>query len=144
MSLDLHNESLPILDLSLLNGDAGQREAFLADLRYAAREIGFFYIKGHGIRPELLHAVKQRAREFFALPQADKLAVQMIHSPHFRGYSLAAAEYTRGHQDWREQFDIGAERAVRDIGPGSPPWARLQGPNLWPDAALPELRPVLQ
>ncbi|MGO3741364.1 isopenicillin N synthase family dioxygenase [Kerstersia sp.] len=144
MSLELTDDRLPILDLSRLEGSPAQRDAFLAELRYAAREIGFFYITGHGIQPELLQAVKQRAREFFALPQAEKLAVQMIHSPHFRGYSLAAAEYTRGRQDWREQFDIGAERAVREIGPQTPPWARLQGPNLWPDASLPQLRPVLQ
>lgn len=34
----------------------------------------------------------------------------MIHSPHFRGYNRAASELTRGQPDWREQFDIGAER----------------------------------
>ncbi len=33
----------------------------------------------------------------------------MIHF-HFRGYNRAASELTRGQPDWREQFDIGAER----------------------------------
>ena len=35
--------SIPSLDLSLLKGTQIQRESFYKDLRYAAREIGFFY-----------------------------------------------------------------------------------------------------
>ncbi|MFM0736366.1 2OG-Fe(II) oxygenase family protein [Paraburkholderia xenovorans] len=49
---------------------------------------------------------------------------------------------TRGQPDWREQFDIGAERSPIAQGEGVPVWTRLQGPNQWPDA-LPELQPVL-
>lgn len=36
----------------------------------------------------------------------EKLAVQMVHSPHFRGYNLVGAELTRERPDRREQFDI--------------------------------------
>lgn len=136
-------QQLPILDLSLLDRGGSQRQTFLEQLRHAAHDIGFFYLTGHGIHAELLNEVRQVSREFFALPLADKLSVQMIRSPHFRGYSLAAAEYTRGGQDWREQFDIGAERLARPLLANTPAWARLQGPNLWPDDALPQLRPVL-
>lgn len=66
----------------------------------------------------------------------------MIHSPHFRGYNRAGSERTRSAPDWREQFDIGAERPALSLQPGDPGWKRLQGPNLWPPA-LPQLRPVL-
>jgi isopenicillin N synthase-like dioxygenase len=66
----------------------------------------------------------------------------MIHSPHFRGYNRVASERTRGMPDWREQIDIGPERAVVPRAAGSPPWARLRGPNQWP-AALPQLRAVV-
>jgi isopenicillin N synthase-like dioxygenase len=76
------------------------------------------------------------------LPEAEKQAIAMLNSPHFRGYNRAASELTRGRPDWREQIDIGAERAALLLGPDSPPWARLQGPNQWP-AALPRLRPVV-
>ena len=41
---------------------------------------------------------------------ADKQAIAMVHSPHFRGYNQVGAELTRGKADWREQIDIGAER----------------------------------
>lgn len=66
----------------------------------------------------------------------------MVHSPHFRGYNRAAAELTRGQPDWREQFDIGAERPALQLANETPRWARLQGPNQWPEA-LPELKPLL-
>ena len=134
--------ALPILDLSLLDGTAIQRQGFLDDLRHAARDVGFFYLTGHGIDSELLQQVQAAARQFFALPDSEKAAVGMINSPHFRGYNRAASEITRGQPDLREQFDLGAERAVLPIDDNSPWWARLQGPNQWP-AALPELKPLL-
>ncbi len=81
-----------------------------------------------------------RARGNFALPEADKLAVQMVHSPHFRGYNRAAAELTRGQPDWREQFDIGAERPALTLSDDTR--AGRCRPNQWP-AALPTLKPLL-
>ena len=100
---------LPILDLSHFS-DPDERPAFLEQLRNAARDIGFFYLVNHGVDDALQHAVQQEARHFFALSDAEKQQVAMIHSPHFRGYNRAASELTRGQPDWREQFDIGAER----------------------------------
>jgi isopenicillin N synthase-like dioxygenase len=134
--------SLPLLDLALLNGSETDRQAFLADLRHAARDIGFFYLTGHGIDPTLLEQIQTLSRQFFALPDEEKLTVAMVNSPHFRGYNRAAAELTRGQPDWREQFDIGAERTPLPQTLETPRWAQLQGPNQWP-AALPELKPAL-
>ncbi|MFH6564432.1 isopenicillin N synthase family dioxygenase [Pseudomonas kulmbachensis] len=134
--------ALPTLDLSLLDGTAAQRQGFLEDLRHAARDVGFFYLTGHGIDSELLQQVQDHARRFFALQDRDKTAVGMINSPHFRGYNRAASEITRGKPDLREQFDLGAEREVLPTTDNSPYWARLQGPNQWPQA-LPTLKPLL-
>jgi isopenicillin N synthase-like dioxygenase len=135
--------AIPLLDLGRFDAAEGhERAAFLAELRDAARGTGFFYITGHGIEPALLDALMKCARRFFALPEADKLAVEMVNSPHFRGYTRVAWERTRGRQDWREQIDIGAEQPVAAGWPDAPAWTRLQGPNQWP-AALPELRPAV-
>lgn len=133
--------ALPVIDFSELQGNAQQRAALLEKLGRAARDIGFFYLTGHGISPELLADVQQISRRFFALPDADKLSVRMANSPHFRGYNRAGVEITRSQPDYREQFDIGAERpAVND--PQAPVWQRMQGPNQWPET-LPELRITL-
>lgn len=134
--------TLPLLDLSQLDGTPEQRGDFLDALRSAARQIGFFYLTGHGIDPALLAQVQQQARAFFALPEADKLAVGMLNSAHFRGYNRAASEITRGQPDLREQFDVGAEREPLSGAEHPAAWARLQGPNQWP-VALPELKPLV-
>nr|WP_318382552.1 isopenicillin N synthase family oxygenase [uncultured Enterobacter sp.] len=133
--------TLPVLDLAQFARPA-DRPAFLSQLRHAARDIGFFYLTNHGIDEALQQAVQAQARHFFALPDAQKQQVAMIHSPHFRGYNRAASELTRGQPDWREQFDIGAERQALAVNESTPGWQRLQGPNLWPDAQ-PTLKPTL-
>lgn len=134
--------ALPILDLSQLDGGPEARANFLAKLNRAARDVGFFYLVHHGVSRELQQRVQQLAQAFFALPDEEKRRVAMIHSPHFRGYNRAGSELTRSQPDWREQFDIGAERPALPPLAGAPSWRRLQGPNLWP-AALPELKTVL-
>ena len=99
--------------------------------------MGFFYLTGHEVPDGLIDRVLAAARRLFALPQADKDAVAMVRSPHFRGYTRLGGELTRGEVDWREQIDIGPEREPIG-GPGKPDYLWLQGPNQWP-AGLPEL-----
>ncbi|PBB27824.1 MULTISPECIES: isopenicillin N synthase family oxygenase [unclassified Mesorhizobium] len=133
---------VPVLDLSRLEQGASERRTFLADLRSASRDIGFFYLAGHGISWAEISEVLTASRQFFALPKADKLAIEMVKSSQFRGYTRAGGELTKGKEDWREQLDIGVERQAIAQGPGIPAWTRLQGPNQWP-AALPDLKPAL-
>lgn len=134
--------TIPVIDLSKLDGTAEQRSEFLSELRVAARDIGFFYLTNHGVDQHLLSQVQKLSRDFFALPQQEKDRVAMVNSKHFRGYNRAASERTRGQPDWREQFDLGAERVPLPQTATSPAWTRLQGPNQWPEA-LPELKPLL-
>src|SRR5690349_974322 len=106
-------------------------------LREVAHEAGYCYLTGHRIPDSLVGRLLGAARQLFALPQADKDAVAMVRSPHFRGYTRLGGELTRGEVDWREQIDIGPERAPIG-GPDRPDYLWLQGPNQWP-ADLPEL-----
>lgn len=132
--------NLPILDLSQLDAGPEAAAAFRDRLRAATHDVGFFYLTGTGVTPELEARLHRTAREFFELPEADKLAIENVGSPHFRGYTRVGGERTQGKIDWREQIDIGPERdAVDDRD--APDFARLIGPNLWPDAQ-PELREV--
>jgi isopenicillin N synthase-like dioxygenase len=131
--------NLPILDLSRLDAGEAEAAAFCADLRTATHDVGFFYLTGTGIPAELEQRLHRAARDFFALPEADKLAIENVHSPHFRGYTRVGGERTQGEVDWREQIDIGPER---DPVTGGPAFTRLIGPNLWPKTQ-PELREVV-
>jgi isopenicillin N synthase-like dioxygenase len=123
--------ALPEVDLRRPPGQLRER------LREVAHEVGFFYLIGHDVPAALTRRVLAAARRLFALPQAEKDAVAMVRSPHFRGYTRLGGELTGGKVDWREQIDIGPERNPVG-GPGKPDYLWLQGPNQWP-AALPEL-----
>ncbi len=133
------SETLPIVDLSHFRDPAADRAAFLADLRAAAHDVGFFYVTGHGIPQETTDGIAALARRFFALPLPQRLEIENIHSPQFRGYTRVGTEHTRGAADRREQIDIGPERPAVPTRPGDPDYLRLIGPNQWP-SALPELR----
>lgn len=134
---------LPILDLSELAAGDARAGAFRADLRAATHQVGFFYLVGHGVEPALTEELLATARRFFALPEADKLAIENLNSPHFRGYTRIGGELTQGKVDWREQIDIATEKPAVRPAPGVPDYLRLEGPNQWP-AALPELQDVVQ
>ncbi|NEW93849.1 2-oxoglutarate and iron-dependent oxygenase domain-containing protein [Rhodopseudomonas sp. BR0M22] len=134
--------TLPVLDLARFDKEPAQRDAFLRNVRDAAFGPGFFYLVGHGISDRLIRDVLTASRNFFSLPEADKLSIEMVNSPHFRGYTRAGREFTRGAADWREQLDVGAEREAFPFSRAAPAWTRLQGPNQWP-SAQPELKPLL-
>ncbi|MGB3331319.1 MAG: 2-oxoglutarate and iron-dependent oxygenase domain-containing protein [Mycobacterium sp.] len=124
---------LPVVNFALL-GSSGER----IRLREVTHTTGFFYLVGHGVPAELVAELHTMAREFFALPDQDKLAIELARSPHFRGYSRVGGELTNGEVDWREQIDFGPEADVTD-GAAGPQW--LRGPNQWPPAipAMPDL-----
>lgn len=125
-------QQLPTISYAKLNSPAERQR-----LRWAASEVGFFYLVDHGLEASELQQVQALSRQFFALPEAQKRAVGMIHSPHFRGYNGVGSEVTAGATDMREQFDW-----MNEETPVTAPtldWQRLIGPNQWPQA-LPELK----
>jgi isopenicillin N synthase-like dioxygenase len=64
------------------------------------------------------------ALSLFALPYESKRDLAIERSPNFRGWSEI-----HNNRDWREQLHLGRDRpAACD----TPPFWRLEGPNLWP------------
>jgi isopenicillin N synthase-like dioxygenase len=131
---------MTITSLPELDAGPSAAAAFREQLRTVTHEVGFFYLIGHGIPEDVIAGAFAEAARFFSLPPADKQAVEMTRSPHFRGYTRTGGELTQGQVDWREQIDLAAERDPV-TQPGSPAYLRLEGPNLWP-AAQPTLREV--
>ncbi|MEU9231302.1 isopenicillin N synthase family dioxygenase [Streptomyces subrutilus] len=130
--------ALPVLDLAEAD-DPARRAGFLEKLHAAARDTGFLHLTGHGVTDAESARILELTRAFFALPEADRLSVSNLNSPHFRGYTRIGHELTGGASDWRDQLDVGAERPAPAVGPGDPAYLWLEGPNQWP-TALPELR----
>lgn len=72
--------SLAVIDLSRAD-DPAEREDFLRQLHAAARDTGFLYLTGHGISASETARILELTRAFFALPEADRLAVSNLNSP---------------------------------------------------------------
>jgi isopenicillin N synthase-like dioxygenase len=135
----MDESALPVIDLSLLDGGPESAAQLRDDLLCATHDVGFFYLVGHGVDVTLMDDLLAASREFFALPDEQKLAVGNVGSPQFRGYTRVGGELTDGKIDWREQIDVGPERDVIDNAAWHADYWRLEGPNLWPDA-VPQLR----
>lgn len=136
--MPLTTAALPVIDLTLLDSE-DTREAFYKELGYLSRDVGFFYVVGHGVDPAEREEMLVLAKQFFALPQEQKDAIDMSNSRHFRGYTKTGGEQTRDRPDIREQIDIGYEsEAIADI-PDDALWLYMIGPNQWP-AEVPELK----
>jgi isopenicillin N synthase-like dioxygenase len=133
--------NLPVLDIGDFRRDplGPGGASFVAELRSVGHGPGAFYLTGHGVDPGTDIAVHDEAARFFALPEADRLEIENVRSPHFRGYTRLGHERTNGRPDHRDQLDVGREQPAPPLAPGDPAWLRLRGPNLWP-AAQPTLR----
>lgn len=134
---------IPTLDMSrYFNGEAHDREIFCQQLCDTGHDIGFFYLKNHGIPASLLNEVLTQANLFFHLPQHEKNNIDITHSPHFRGYGKLNAETTGGIADYKETYDLGLERQARSSQ--DKPYLNLHGPNQWPSSLQPVFSGIIQ
>ena len=115
----------------------------------ACARVGFLTVVGHGVPAPVIEGAWATAEQFFDLPLEAKMAVAMPRPGYPYGYSpvsgetLSASLGRRSHPDLKESFAI---------GPVDPPGHTFAdadeefawSPNIWPDAALPGLRPAWQ
>lgn len=136
--------AIPTLALSdARRADGSFAPAFLDGLRAALHEVGFLQLVSYGAAPGQVEELLRTVDAFFALPVAERLALDNRSSPHFRGYTRLGHEITAGRPDAREQLDFAPEQAPRPRAEWDADYRLLEGPNQWPDAALPALRPVV-
>src|SRR5829696_6545900 len=104
MSVTAGSLDLPVLDVSGFAGDESSAAgaAFVDELRRVVHEIGFFQLVGHGVDPTLGDRVHELARRFFDLPERDRLEIENVNSPQFRGYTRFGHERTNGAVDLRD------------------------------------------
>jgi isopenicillin N synthase-like dioxygenase len=131
------------LDLSTARqADGTFSPDFVEQLRDATHRVGFFQLTGYGASPGQAEDLLATIKRFFDLPLAERMKLDNRLSPHFRGYTRMGTEVTQGKADAREQIDYSPDREpVREYPPDQPYWL-LQGHNMWPDEALPELEPA--
>eukprot|EP00537_Pseudo-nitzschia_pungens_P006537 CAMPEP_0172361056 /NCGR_PEP_ID=MMETSP1060-20121228/4952_1 /TAXON_ID=37318 /ORGANISM="Pseudo-nitzschia pungens, Strain cf. cingulata" /LENGTH=255 /DNA_ID=CAMNT_0013083201 /DNA_START=441 /DNA_END=1207 /DNA_ORIENTATION=- len=128
--------SIPILDLR--DPDAAPKLAAMC------RDVGFFYLEGHGLSPDYIDSVFEASKGLFELPLEEK--TKLSDKVTSRGYTAMQEEKldppNQKEGDTKEGYYIGREIPVED--PRYNP-AKLRGPNQWPEVSeLPNFRPVME
>ncbi|KAL2847159.1 Clavaminate synthase-like protein [Aspergillus pseudoustus] len=145
-------ETIPIIDLSKLHAfNFQERQKLAQEIDRACTQVGFFYIKNHGISEDLINGVQEAARRFFSLPDKEKMKIYLGNSKKFRGYSPLYGEKSSNPeleeegQDipagaLSEAFDIGYELSGdMQKGPDDrlpPDTFGLLGENQWPEESV--------
>ncbi|KAL3422403.1 2OG-Fe(II)oxygenase superfamily protein [Phlyctema vagabunda] len=81
-------EEIPIIDLTRLNSaNLSDRKALAQEIRAAATNTGFFYIKNHGIEETTIANAKNQLLNFFRQDMEKKLQVSKEKSKYFNGYN---------------------------------------------------------
>lgn len=126
--------TIPVIDIApLLSGRNPEDTA--AAIGAACREHGFFYITGHGIDPALQHRLQAFSREFFALPEAQKMKIAMKYGGRaWRGYFPVGGELTSGRPDRKEGLYFGEE--LENDHPKVLAGTPMHGRNLFPQVPV--------
>jgi isopenicillin N synthase-like dioxygenase len=120
----LNTAELPIIDYSRI-------EAFFSDkasenvienekLLKAVNDVGFIYLKNHGITDEKMKRLFDYAKEFFAWPLSEKEKIESSESKFFHGWFSPERTSKAKIADQKEAFDIGDDN-------------NLARPNQWPE-----------
>ncbi|KAA6411495.1 MAG: hypothetical protein FRX48_04775 [Lasallia pustulata] len=141
--------SIPIVDFSAWSsGSVRQRQEIAQDLATACQSLGFVYIVGHGVSPELVHEAFDWSKKLYGLSHEDKMKAPHPPGPTpHRGYSHPGLEKVYSKQDaqgnaveesqgrslrqvtdFKESYEIGSEENPAQ-------------PNVWlPEELLPGFR----
>lgn len=105
---DCTPDEIPVIDLTpLFSADILERQKVAIQIRSAAVNNGFFYIKNHGISAETIAKCKQQGLNFMKQPaERKKVISSREHSKYFNGYSGAATTNISPSEsvDIRESF----------------------------------------
>lgn len=134
------HDALPVFELGPVRAGRYDPQA-IAALRTACERHGFFYVRDHGVAPELERRLEQLTAEFFALPTDVKARLSMDRGgTAWRGWFPLEGELTSGAADLKEGIYFGDELGPDDHRVRAD-WP-MHGANLFP-AELPALRDVV-
>jgi len=123
--------SIPIVDLAgVIHFESAQSDDKIKvarEISAACANVGFFYIKNHEVPQSAIDAAFSAGREFFDLPEQEKMKIDLNKSAAFRGYNAVLAENVdpTNRGDLHEGFNMGPDSQETDIS--------MTGINVWPD-----------
>lgn len=134
------DEEIPILDLArYMAGMPGALEDLAVSLRHAFENIGFYFIKGHGIPAALTDAVFAEAARFHSLPLEEKMTLERnLHNVGYLPMKKVTKQLTSANRpNLNEAYFV--KRDLCHDHPDVVANKRFRGANLWP-ADLPGFR----
>ncbi|MEA3009125.1 MAG: hypothetical protein QOJ91_817 [Sphingomonadales bacterium] len=117
-----------IASVSLTASDTDP-EGFARELGESFERYGFAIIADHGIPADLIARAEEKAKAFFALPEAVKKSYKIEGGGGARGYTPFGIETAKGavNYDLKEFWHVGREL------PAGHRYGELMAPNVWPD-----------
>ena len=132
---------VPVIDVSALLTDQGDKIAVARKIGQACRENGFFYISNHGISTALQKDLARLSLDFFALEEDRKMDIRMeLGGKAWRGYFPVKGELTSGKPDLKEGLYFGTE--LDETHPHVQSGTPMHGRNLFPED-FPALKTVV-
>jgi isopenicillin N synthase-like dioxygenase len=132
-------DTIPSIDLTpLREGSESAKRAVSRAIDAACTDLGFFMVLGHGVPNDQITTTRQRAIEFFDLPDAEKMKIARPPAKISRGYNRLgdrSLSYTLGQAatpDIQEAFAFGPERVAEFAACIDPASAQMYAPNIWP------------
>jgi isopenicillin N synthase-like dioxygenase len=128
------SDTVPVLDYALLySGLSDDRAVFAKALRHACTNVGFFYLRNHGIPDATIAQAYDSMRRFFALPLAQKMKIHYLNSRNHRGFVArgdSRSDRKRNSPDMHEAIELAQDlpESDPDFLNGNP----FFGPNVWP------------
>ncbi|ETW82213.1 hypothetical protein HETIRDRAFT_475686 [Heterobasidion irregulare TC 32-1] len=128
--------NIPVIDLENVS-DPAIRAALADQVRDACVNVGFFYVKNHGISEQTIQGALSSMKAFFSLPTEIKMELDITKTPNFKGYTAVLSSnndpYNNG--DMHEGFEFGWEALDASKAANDPKRAKdgvMAGANVWP------------
>ena len=134
---------IPVIDYGpYFAGEPGALDALAGQLRHACENIGFLYVKNHGVPQETIDRGFAASKRFHALPLEEKLKLRLNENnigymPMNASVQGASTVHKATKPNQNESFFVSHDRAADhpDVLAGLP----LRGRNQWP-AGMDDLR----
>jgi isopenicillin N synthase-like dioxygenase len=135
-------DAIPVIDFAAMQGEdlhsaslsqRRDRQQVADQLRDACTQVGFFYVKNHGVPQAVIDEAFAEAQRFFALPLSEKMQIHISRSGNHRGYVPLLEENTdpTAKGDLHEAIDFALE--VPDTDPDVLAGKKLYGANVYPN-----------